>query len=54
MHPILRLYEDTISGGTAAMTLPALPRMIFLVHGSVGNRRQDASPTAKPGTARAR
>jgi hypothetical protein len=40
MHPILRLYEDTFSGGTAAITLPALPRMIFVVHGAatVGGR----------------
>jgi len=34
MSLILRLYEDTISGGVAAVTLRALPRMIFLVHGS--------------------
>ena len=35
MHPILRLYEDTIAGGMPAVALPALPRMIFVVHGSV-------------------
>jgi hypothetical protein len=35
MHPILRLYEDTISGGVAAVRLPALPRMVFVVHGAV-------------------
>lgn len=34
MPPILRLYEDTIGGGLAAMSLPALPRMIFVVHGA--------------------
>ena len=34
MHPILRLYEDTISGGVAALKLPAHPRMIFVVHGT--------------------
>ena len=34
MHPILRLYEDSISGGVAAVRLPALPRIIFVVHGS--------------------
>ena len=34
MHPILRLYEDSISGGVAPVHLPALPRMIFVVHGS--------------------
>jgi hypothetical protein len=35
MHPILRLYEDSISGGASAMRLPAHPRMIFVVHGAV-------------------
>ena len=34
MPPILRLYEDTFSSGMAAVTLPALPRMIFVVHGA--------------------
>jgi hypothetical protein len=34
MHPILRLYEDTISGGAAALRLPVHPRMIFVVHGA--------------------
>jgi hypothetical protein len=34
MLPSLRLYEDVLSNG-AAMTLPALPRMIFVVHGSL-------------------
>jgi hypothetical protein len=34
MPPILRLYEDTFSGSHAAVTLPALPRMIFVVHGA--------------------
>ena len=34
MHPILRLYEDSISGGAASMSLPALARMIFVVHGT--------------------
>ena len=34
MHPELRLYEDVLSNdGEAA--LPALPRMIFVVHGSL-------------------
>jgi len=34
MHPVLRLYEDVLpDNGEAA--LPALPRMIFIVHGSV-------------------
>jgi len=34
MHPILRLYEDSISGSAAAVALPALARMIFVVHGA--------------------
>ena len=33
MHPILRLYEDSFSGGVSAQ-LPALARMIFVVHGA--------------------
>jgi hypothetical protein len=33
MPPILRLHEDTITGG-ASVSLSALPRMIFVVHGS--------------------
>ena len=35
MHPMLRLYEDSISGGAPAVRLPALARMIFVVHGAV-------------------
>jgi hypothetical protein len=34
MHPVLRLFEDSISGG-ASLKLPALPRVIFAVHGAV-------------------
>ncbi len=39
MAPLLRLYEDVLSDG-AAVALSALPRMIFVVHGSlaVGDR----------------
>lgn len=33
MDPILRLYEDVLGGGGEA-SLPALPRMIFVVHGT--------------------
>jgi hypothetical protein len=33
MPAVLRLYEDILSNG-AALTLPALARMIFVVHGS--------------------
>ena len=35
MAPIMRLYEDSIVGGAAAVSLPALARMIFVVHGAV-------------------
>ena len=35
MHPILRLYEDSIGGGAVPVQLPALARMIFVVHGAV-------------------
>jgi len=34
MPPMLRLYEDTLANGAEA-SLPAFPRMIFVVHGSV-------------------
>jgi hypothetical protein len=33
MPPVMRLYEDSFSGGATA-TLSALPRMIFVVHGA--------------------
>src|SRR5438094_3630326 len=41
MHPVMRLTEDTISGGAPAVALPALPRVIFVVHGvvTIGGRR---------------
>ena len=32
MYPVLRLYEDVLSS-EGEMALPALPRMIFVVHG---------------------
>jgi hypothetical protein len=34
MPPVLRLYEDTLSDGSE-VSLPALPRMIFVVHGEL-------------------
>jgi hypothetical protein len=34
MPPVLRLYEDVLAND-AEISLPALPRMIFVVHGSV-------------------
>jgi hypothetical protein len=35
MHPTLRLYEDALSNTSAEVALPALPRMIFVAHGSI-------------------
>ncbi|RAI45103.1 hypothetical protein [Rhodoplanes roseus] len=35
MTPVLRLFEDTLSSDAAPSPLPPLPRMIFVVHGSV-------------------
>jgi hypothetical protein len=34
MDPVLRLYEDVLSNEVEA-SLPALPRMIFVVHGAI-------------------
>ena len=35
MHPILRLYEDVLpNDGALRLDFPALPRMIFIVHGT--------------------
>ena len=34
MPAILRLYEDVLSNAAAPIGLPALPRLIFIVHGS--------------------
>jgi hypothetical protein len=34
MNPMLRLYEDVLANG-AEIVLPGLPRMIFVVHGSI-------------------
>jgi hypothetical protein len=35
MPPVLRLYEDVLSSDSAEVSLPSLPRMIFVVHGAV-------------------
>jgi hypothetical protein len=35
MPPILRLYEDTLAGNAAQVSLPAHARMIFVVHGEI-------------------
>ena len=42
MTPVLRLFEDVLSSD-ATVTLPALPRMMFVAHGSVvaGDRTQN-------------
>lgn len=37
--PVFRLYEDILSSGTAKV-LPALPRMIFVLHGEVMTAEQ--------------
>jgi hypothetical protein len=34
MPAILRLYEDVLSNAAAPIALPALPRLIFIVHGT--------------------
>lgn len=34
MEPVLALYEDVLKSG-AALSLPPMPRMIFVVHGTV-------------------
>jgi hypothetical protein len=35
MAPILRLYEDTLSGSAGRVSLPPRARMMFVVHGDV-------------------
>lgn len=35
MHPVFRLYEDIFNDAAGEAHLPALPRMIFVVHGSL-------------------
>lgn len=34
LPPALRLFEDTITAGAIDIRLPALPRMVFVVHGT--------------------
>ena len=53
MAPVMRLYEDSFSGGTAG-SLPALARMIFVVHGAVtidGNTLSDGEAWGGEGAA---
>ena len=60
MHPVLRLYEDVLSSAeNVEFRLAALPRFIFVVHGSAtidgqelneGDAWQgDGATTVKPG-----
>lgn len=52
MPPVLRLYEDVLSSD-AVVNLPALPRMMFVAHGSIaiGDRTlQDGEATGGEGT----
>ena len=35
MHPVLRLFEDVVSSNAFDVQLPALPRVIFVTHGSM-------------------
>jgi len=54
MHPVLRLYEDSISGSAAPIQLPALARMVFVVHGAVtieGKRLHDGETWHGEGSA---
>jgi hypothetical protein len=36
MPPVLRLHEDILASNAADVRLPPLPRMLFVVHGTVG------------------
>lgn len=36
MRPVLRLFEDILAGAAGEISLPAMPRMIFVVHGAIG------------------
>ena len=35
MPPVLRLYEDILANDGAELSLPALPHLIYVVHGSI-------------------
>ena len=57
MPTFLRLYEDILAGGADDMRLPALPRMIFVVHGAAtigGQTFADGEAWAGEGAADAR
>jgi hypothetical protein len=36
MRPVLRLHEDILASNAGDVRLPPLPRMLFVVHGTVG------------------
>src|SRR6185503_880057 len=48
MPTFLRLYEDILAGGASDMRLPALPRMIFVVHGEAW-AGEEGAVTLTPG-----
>src|SRR5262245_32255874 len=55
MHPVLRLYEDTFNDAAGDVDLPAVPRMIFLVHGALtilGRSYSDGEAWHSEGAAR--
>lgn len=41
MPNYLRLYEDIVAGDAAPLTLPAVPRMIYVVHGAAAIEGQN-------------
>ena len=54
MHPLLRLYEDVLPGGSVEIGLPPAPRMIFVVHGAMtveGKAISDGETWASEGEA---
>jgi len=55
MAPVLRLYEDVLSNDGAEVSLPALPRLIFVAHGSLavaGRTLRDDEAWSGEGTVR--
>ena len=55
MPPVLRLYEDILANDCAELALPALPHMIYVVHGSIVDRRpHDAADEGFGGDSAAR
>jgi hypothetical protein len=57
MQAVLRMFEDVIAGDAPAVSLPAAPRMIFVVHGQVafdGKLLTDGETWHGEGTAKLR